>query len=368
MNAEGRTAKGLLSVHEVRRSPKRTLETDRLYHNTAHAVVSASAMARARLAATRMVVALLVALAGSAGCADAAWGVGSEPPPFRVMLATPCYDGQVTHAFHLSVVRAYEHYHRDASSRGQEVFLSSAMVPGIADLPKARAALVSRFLKETPRLTHLLFVDADIAFEPELIARLARSGKDVVAGMYPKRHVNWENIARYVESRKSASKGDDAMDAVRAAGAHEYPFEFEHESGDRPRGGETGPLFVDANGFARVKRVPTGFTMISRDALERTIEHFPELTFVDPDSGHLHHALFHPLFVDFEKSDATRERLASRTYLSEDFSFCDRWRSVPGNDGVWVDTVGWVDHVVSPTVKFSGKAWMSRFLAKSDEL
>lgn len=354
-----------------------------MYHNTAHAVVSASAMARARLAATRLVVALLVALAGSAGCADAARGVGSEPPPFRVMLATPCYDGQVTHAFHLSVLRAYEHYHRDVSSHGQEVFLSSAIVPGIADLPKARAALVARFLNETPRLTHLLFVDADIAFEPELIQRLARSGKDVVAGMYPKRHVNWENIARHVErQKKSASINDDdriemereegefasydAMDVVRAAGAHEYPFEFEHESNDFPRGGETGPLFVDANGFARVKRVPTGFTMISRDALERTIEHYPELTFVDPDSGQLHHALFHPLFVDATFGDASSKSASS--YLSEDFSFCDRWRSVPGNDGVWVDTVGFVDHVVSPTVRFSGKAWMSRFLAKSDEL
>ena len=68
------------------------------------------------------------------------------PAPYRVMLATPCYDGQVTHAFHLSVVRAYEHYHRQTSS-GQELSLSSAIVPGIADLPKARAALVSQFLK-----------------------------------------------------------------------------------------------------------------------------------------------------------------------------------------------------------------------------
>ena len=243
---------------------------------------------------------------------------------------------------------------------------------------------MARFLNETPRLTHLLFVDADIAFEPELIQRLALSGKDVVAGMYPKRHVNWENIARHVESAKSSASirdddriemertstgkfaSYDAMDVVRSMGAHSYPFEFEHESNDFPRGGETGPLFVDANGFARVKRVPTGFTMISRDALERTIEHYPELTFVDPDSGQLHHALFHPLFVDATFGDASSKSASS--YLSEDFSFCDRWRSVPGNDGVWVDTVEWVDHVVSPTVRFSGKAWMSRFLAKSDEL
>jgi hypothetical protein len=34
-------------------------------------------------------------------------------------------------------------------------------VPGIADLPKARGALISKFLSE-PSYTHILFVDADI--------------------------------------------------------------------------------------------------------------------------------------------------------------------------------------------------------------
>lgn len=325
-------------------------------------------MARARLATTCLVIVLLVSLAGSAEYANAAQADGSDPPPapYRVMLATPCYDGQVTHAFHLSVVRAYEHYQRQTSS-GQELSLESAIVPGIADLPKARAALVSQFLKRT-ELTHLLFVDADMKFAPELILRLARSGRDVVAAMYPKRHVNWENIAKWRHNsgnrrgddagRPETEDADVAFAAMRAAGAHDYPFEFEHETGD-VNGGETGELFVDENGFARVKRVPTGFTMITRDALERMIEHYPELTFLDPDSGDERHALFHPLFA------SKSEKRSS--YLSEDFSFCDRWRSIPGNEGVWVDTVGWVDHVVSPTMTFSGKAWMSRFLSK-DEL
>ena len=328
-------------------------------------------MARARLATTCLVVVLLVALAGSAEYANAAQADGSDPPPapYRVLLATPCYDGQVTHAFHLSVVRAYEHYQRQTSS-GQELSLESAIVPGIADLPKARAALVSQFLKRT-ELTHLLFVDADMKFAPELILRLARSGRDVVAAMYPKRHVNWENIAKWrhefgkpTRRRRWTSRNGRRRRRVRRDQPRRRRARLpvrglsEHETGDK-NGGETGELFVDENGFARVKRVPTGFTMVSGDALERMIEHYPELTFLDPDTGDERHALFHPLFA------SKSEKRSS--YLSEDFSFCDRWRSIPGNEGVWVDTVGWVDHVVSPTMTFSGKAWMSRFLSK-DEL
>ena len=178
------------------------------YHIIVHrSGLALPVMARARLATTCLVVVLLVALAGSAEYANAAQADGSDPPPapYRVLLATPCYDGQVTHEFHLSVVRAYEHYQRQTSS-GQELALESAIVPGIADLPKARAALVSQFLKRT-ELTHLLFVDADMKFAPELILRLARSGRDVVAAMYPKRHVNWENIAKW--RHNSGNRRDD---------------------------------------------------------------------------------------------------------------------------------------------------------------
>ena len=56
----------------------------------------------------------------------------SSPRRHRVMLATPCYGGHITDAFHLSVIRAYEHY-----AASDAVSLVSATVPGIADLPKA---------------------------------------------------------------------------------------------------------------------------------------------------------------------------------------------------------------------------------------
>ncbi len=85
------------------------------------------------------------------------------------MIATPCFGGAVTDAFHLSVVKAYEHF--AGKNGGNSISLTSATVPGIADLPKARGALVATFLKD-PSMTHLLFCDADIKFEPLLIRRL----------------------------------------------------------------------------------------------------------------------------------------------------------------------------------------------------
>ena len=60
------------------------------------------------------------------------------------MFCRAVYGGLVTDAYHLSVVRAYIHYKDSAT-----VELSSATVPGIADLPKARGALIYQFLQVT---------------------------------------------------------------------------------------------------------------------------------------------------------------------------------------------------------------------------
>jgi hypothetical protein len=131
----------------------------------------------------------------------------SSPRRHRVMLATPCYGGHITDAFHLSVIRAYEHY-----AASDAVSLVSATVPGIADLPKARGALVAQFLRD-PSLTHLLFVDADVAFAPELIQRFAESGHDVVAGMYPKKGIDWGRLASRL-SKPRGGAADANADAV----------------------------------------------------------------------------------------------------------------------------------------------------------
>ena len=123
------------------------------------------------------------------------------------MLATPCYGGHITDAFHLSVIRAYEHY-----AASDAVSLVSATVPGIADLPKARGALVAQFLRD-PSLTHLLFVDADVAFAPELIQRFAESNHDVVAGMYPKKGIDWGRLAARLSNPRAAAAADADADA-----------------------------------------------------------------------------------------------------------------------------------------------------------
>ena len=39
--------------------------------------------------------------------------------------------------------------------------------------------------------THLLFIDAEIAFNPESVFRMLDLDEDVVTGVYPRKQINW---------------------------------------------------------------------------------------------------------------------------------------------------------------------------------
>ncbi len=59
-------------------------------------------------------------------------------------------------------------------------------------ITRGRNILVSRFLDD-PSTTHLLFIDADIGFDPAQVIRMLRFDGRVVAGMYPLKLHDWNS-------------------------------------------------------------------------------------------------------------------------------------------------------------------------------
>jgi hypothetical protein len=190
------------------------------------------------------------------------------------------------------------------------------MLGNDALITRGRSAIVSKFM-DSPATTHLLFIDADITFQPEHVLRLLHFDKDFVAGMYPAKVLDWDQLAN--RFGKSRERLDEA--------GLEYV-------GGICRGTEA----RSENNFVTGVYAGTGFQLIKRNVFQRMFEAYPNLqykslhAFPRPSqpSPNLY-ALF-DCMIDPETG----------VYLSEDYAFCRRWRAIGGE--IWLDTTSKLTH------------------------
>ena len=167
-----------------------------------------------------------------------------------IMLATPCFGGLVQQGYMLSVCKLM----RRAQEEG--VSLELALLGSDALITRSRSVLVAQFL-DHPTATHLLFVDADIVFEPEQVLRLMRFDRDFVAALYPLKSTDWDALpARAV-----------AGEPLRGAGLTYVGTLLEP------------PERRVEDGFATAKYAGTGFQLIRRTVFEQLVAAHPELRF-----------------------------------------------------------------------------------------
>jgi hypothetical protein len=239
-----------------------------------------------------------------------------------ILVATPCFGGMVTQTYMLSVVRLMAH----AKSAGFSVSLAMAGYDAL--ICRARSTLLAAFLDDASA-THVLFVDADISFEPQQVERLLRFDKEFSGALYPLKSIDWEAIPA-----RSVNHGEGVRQA-----ALSYVGTFS-PAAERKQEGE----------FATGSYVGGGFQLIRRSAIERMAAAYPETHFKrihcmsmsgtamsssakDKDAAQSPNlfALF-DCIIDPETG----------TYLSEDYSFCQRWRQIGGE--IWIDTASKLTH------------------------
>jgi len=234
----------------------------------------------------------------------------------HLVVGTPCYGGQVTTAYAGSLLKLQQACLR----RGGNDF-TVFMQAGDALITRARQNLVAHFL-ENPTATHLLFIDADIGFEPEQVFRLLDFDADVAAAVYPTKRIDWARYAAMARSGHTHPESE-ALSYVVELGA---------------------PERIALRGrFVKVVAAGTGFLMIRRSALIAMIEHFADLRYTrehqtdDPLHGSEWRCALFNCMID----------PATGHYMSEDFSFCRRWTDMGGE--IWVDLESRLNHVGSVT-------------------
>jgi hypothetical protein len=247
----------------------------------------------------------------------------------NLVVATPCFGGQISVLYAASLLKLQK------LTRGYSDFNFKVLFKdGDALITRARASLISQFLDD-PSATHLLFIDADIGFEPDQVLRLIECGADMCAAIYPIKRIDWDKVRNTIETGRSNA----------AAAALSYVFEV-----DNPN------AVTAAGGFVKVRYAGTGFLMIRRHALERMCAQYPQLKYKRDHSidaltaSDNRFALFECMIAD------------DGTYLSEDFAFCKRWTDMGGE--IWADLASKLRHVGPMT--FNGDL-MSQFIDSEGE-
>lgn len=192
-----------------------------------------------------------------------------------VFIATPMYAGIAAGIYTASMVQLPAVFLRNRVDSLYAFTSTESLVPN------ARNVLAHQFLES--QATHLMWIDADIGFNALDIVSMLVADKDIVCGVYPKKEVDWAQVARAVRA------GVPAEELSNHAGL--FAIKLLDDSAGR--------FEADSDGLLEIAAGGTGFMLIKRrvfDALSEDVaEYAPDrnlikefyATTVDPESGRL---------------------------------------------------------------------------------
>jgi len=222
-----------------------------------------------------------------------------------LFLATPMYGGQCAGMFARSVADL------SAFCAKHQIPLQMYFLFNESLITRARNYCVDEFMRG--EAGHLMFIDSDIGFSPQdVIALMAlqiqHEEYDIIGGPYPKKTIAWEKIKAAVDKGVA---DEDASVLDKFVG----DFVFNPKSG-------SGSIKIDEP--VEVLEIGTGFMMITRNALEKFNEAYPDLSY-RPD--HVRTAAFDGSreITQFFQAEIDPK---SKRYLSEDYWFCQKAQEI----------------------------------------
>ena len=176
-------------------------------------------------------------------------------------------------------------------------------------IPRARNYLCDEFLRS--EYTHLMFIDADIHFDPNDVLTLAALDKDIIGGPYPKKCIAWEKVRNAVDSGL----------------ADEDPTVLDQYTGDYVFNPVENTHKIQVSEPVDVLEIGTGFMLIKREVFNDFKEAYPQFAY-RPDHNRSEHftgdRIIHAYFDTVIDSKAYLGDIAGESdrYLSEDYFFC----------------------------------------------
>lgn len=185
-------------------------------------------------------------------------------------------------------------------------------------IPRARNYAVDEFMRS--EYTHLMFIDADITFDPNDVLSMAalmdpeENKYGIMVGAYPKKTIAWEKIKRAVD-RGFADDNPNVLGQF----VGDYVFNPSH-----------GQSEIRLDEPVEVLEGGTGFMMITRESLEEFSEKYPDYSYI-PDHVRTKHFDGSREIHQYFQAEIDPK---SKRYLSEDYWFCHKMKDI--GIGTWL--------------------------------
>lgn len=197
----------------------------------------------------------------------------------KVHICMPCYGGNLTESTFMSFIKWSNTARQLGIDWTMETMTNESLIT------RARNTLTAKFLA-TEGSTHIMFIDADIGWEPWHLLVMLNRDVDVIGGLYPMKSLP---IKWCVNGFEGAEEG--------------------------------------ADGLQEVSKTGTGFLLIKRHVFEKLNKHPAVKPFAN-DIGL-------PKELDAHMKTYFDTGVRENRYYSEDWAFCENWRDIGGR--VWVD-------------------------------
>ena len=240
----------------------------------------------------------------------------------KLFIGMPCYGGMMTGLTSKSLLDLQGLL----SQYGVEVKFSFLFNESL--IQRARNYIVDEFLNRSD-CTHMMFIDADIAFNPTDIVAMLALDKEIIGGPYPKKSIEWGQLHKAIKKNPELS----VSEYEKLVGAMVF-----NPVGGTQKFSVTEPL--------EVSEVGTGFCMYKREVFEKFQAAYPEYMYKPDHVGQAHFGgdreicSFFNVFIDPE----------SKRTLSEDYCNCHQMRKI----GVKVWLCPWMQLSHIGTYIFTG--------------
>ena len=226
----------------------------------------------------------------------------------KLFIATPMYGG-MSHGLY---VKSCLDLQTTMAKYGVETKFSFLFNESL--ITRARNYLVDEFLRSG--FTHLLFIDSDIHYSPQDVLALLALDKDVIGGPYPKKSINWGNIA-------SAARTHPGLE----------PRELENLVGEYVFNVVKGTSQFTVTEPLEVMEIGTGFMLVQSEVFEKMEKQYPTIKYKPDHVGQANFDGSRYIHAFFDTVIDTKDSITgggSERYLSEDYMFCQMWRKMGG--------------------------------------